>query len=769
MDTRDLSAIGLACLLALAPCARAADAKPGAKPADAAPAAPSGKMVRLEAGQFPMGSDQPKAHWDERPVRTVKITRPLEIGETEVTAEEFKRFRPDFETSKGSEPYAAGMSWHDAVEYCQWLSKQEGVTYRLPTEAEWEFACRSGRLQNMLGGVREWCLDWYGEYAPGEQTDPVGPQTGWAKVVRGGLLDRPVPKPPSPEVTASNRGSVGPAFGYRAGDPNGFGKHPIGFRVVRGEPPQTRAHAVDPPLVSQAVAQSPVHLKQAPDPAKPYFRKRFLLPVPPDDVPREAMDAVGLHPMFQRHNHSPALTVCPNGDVLYVVYSSTREEREPELPLIASRLRFGADEWDFPSPFLDFADLNDHAPLLWTDGSIVRLFWGHPSCLSAFPFQWIESRDNGATWSEVHFPRFTAQAGKFTRQPISTAFRDASGTIYLPSDAVAASSVLWASKDHGATWFDTGGRTTGRHTVFATLKDGGIIGFGGKNSNVDGFMPMVMSADGGKTYTQTKTPFPPQANTQRPTVLRLQSGRLFFACDLQPKGGEPLPGQPRGAMAAVSDDDGKTWHVRRLPGILPHKVDGPSQPTIGYSASAQAPNGMIHLITSMNHPQALHFELNEAWVLAGGASLESDGSLAPDEQITRSAATQVAGAEQAEEKDGAGRVRLSRGGGVADDGRFLLHGPLVAHHPNGQKQWQAEFRLGRKVGLETCWSSDGTKLWERRHRDDGSHVWTQFWPSGKPRWESTWVDLKCHGEATSWDEAGQLVRQRRFVQGKLAE
>ena len=118
-----------------------------------------------------------------------------------------------------------GISWHDAVAYCEWLSKQTGQTYRLPTEAEWEYAARGGKeskgfyyagsneldevgwynenseaktqpvgekkpnelgLYDMSGNVWEWCQDWYGDYPQGTLRDPKGPDTGQYRVLRGG-------------------------------------------------------------------------------------------------------------------------------------------------------------------------------------------------------------------------------------------------------------------------------------------------------------------------------------------------------------------------------------------------------------------------------------------------------------------------------------------------------------------------------------------------------------------------------------------------------
>src|SRR5262249_10428394 len=154
---------------------------------------------------------------------------------------------------------------------------------------------------------------------------------------------------------------------------------------------------------------------QGPPADRPYFRKRALLPIPPDNCPKDAILAAGLHPSFMGHNHSPGLAVCPNGDVLLVIYTSYHEY-EPEVSPIASRLRFGADEWDMPSPMFDFPGVNDHAPLLWNDDGTLRYFWGNPQLKNAYPFQFRTSTDNGATWSEVRFPTFPGKVGPHASQ-----------------------------------------------------------------------------------------------------------------------------------------------------------------------------------------------------------------------------------------------------------------------------------------------------------------------------------------------------------------
>ena len=150
------------------------------------------KMIPLQAGSFTMGSATRDDNWNERPAHKVTISEGFQMSETEVTLEQFRKFRPDFEGTLGCGPYLAGVSWKDAAAFCEWLSKKDGKPYRLPTEAEWEYACRAGTatpfssgdqppapetanawgLKNMHTGVREWCFDRYGEVSPGGAKRP---------------------------------------------------------------------------------------------------------------------------------------------------------------------------------------------------------------------------------------------------------------------------------------------------------------------------------------------------------------------------------------------------------------------------------------------------------------------------------------------------------------------------------------------------------------------------------------------------------------------
>jgi hypothetical protein len=545
------------------------------------------------------------------------------------------------------------------------------------------------------------------------------------------------------------------------------GYHNIGFRVVQAPMPSTKHLAYQASYVQQGVKQNKGMVKNGPDASEPYFRKRYLLPTPPENCDNEEIDAMGMHPSFREHNHSPALEVCPNGDVLMIIYTSYGEY-EPGVSLIASRLRFGADQWDMPARLFDFATVNDHAPMLWTDtrSGIVYCFWGNPRLEGGFPFQWTSSKDSGATWAEVQFPNFMNEIGSHSRQPINTAVRDKNGTLYVASDGDGGESVLWATRDNCRTWYDTMGRTGGRHTTFALLQDGvSILGMGGKNTDINGYMPKSISTDGGKTWQVTKTPFAAQGSNQRPSVLRLQSDRLFFAGDFQdPDGDSPDTITQRGSYAALSDDHGRTWRIKKLIGTQRHeqrdRLGGAE--TIGYSAARQAPNGIIHLITTMNRP-CLHFEMNEAWILAEPAGHKSD------EELMKSTATEIAQVKEYREQYPSGKVKATSYAGIADDGRYLLHGKETWYYENGHKQREANYNLGRKVGIETYWSADGKKLWQWQHNDDGSSVWTQFWPDGQKKAESTWRNFKCEGTATLWDRDGKVTSKMAFANGRKAD
>ncbi|MHC4060246.1 MAG: toxin-antitoxin system YwqK family antitoxin, partial [Planctomycetota bacterium] len=247
---------------------------------------------------------------------------------------------------------------------------------------------------------------------------------------------------------------------------------------------------------------------------------------------------------------------------------------------------------------------------------------------------------------------------------------------------------------------------------------------------------------------------------QRPSLLRLASGRLFFAGDFNRKDLEhPASITEKGSYVAHSDDDGQNWVIKKLPGAQLHEEEPVI--TIGYSVARQGPNGMIHLITSMNE-SALHFTFNEAWLLAKDTRQEKMS----DAELMASTAGSVSRVKAYQENYPDGKKRIEFHGGIGDDGRFLLHGPETWYYPDGTTQRQADYDKGRKVGAEKYLSRDGRKIWIWEHKKDGSSTWTQYWPTGRKKAESTWKDFKCNGMSTVWDRDGDVITSFEFANGK---
>ena len=671
------------------------------------------ELVRIEPGSFETGVDStpfpkeltaaPKGtvydrpaegDYDETPVHKVTIGKPYWIGVTEVTAAVYRQFRPDYKGDTYYAPYANGVSWHDATAFCEWLSKREGKTYRLPTEAEWEYACRAGTrtpfssgarppapetanawgVKNMHTGVAEWCLDWHGLYPRAPQTDPVGPAAGVAKVVRGGGLDyhasgedggKRIPAELAYFARSANRASMAPGLATAKGN--------IGFRVVQAPMPTTAPLPYRTPFFKTAVKQTvPLDLAKGPSPVVPYYRTHPLFPDLNGRDMRQVGWKIGLAPALGAAYHNSAIQELPNGDMLAAYYNTPDYEDDPQQTILVMRRRYGAEDWDMPEPWPVFADCDLAAPVIWNDRGKIWFFFGAPRLLDGPPFQFMTSTDSGANWSEVEFPRLTGDVGYYTPQPIDSIVRASNGEIFIPVDAKGGTSVIFASKDNGRTWFDTGGRTGGRHTTLVIGKDGALVGFGGKNTNIDGFMPVSISRDGGKTWETKATHFMPLGSGQRPSAIRLRSGRLFFVADYN-HGKKYSSGPTRpGSFGALSGDDGATWKTHDLPDVE----------TVGYTTATQGANGVIHVVTSKNKPD-FEIELNEAWVEAEGG--------------TAAASTPAFGSGQYRENYPDGKLKAEWTMGPAG-----LEGTQTFFYPDGAKLWQAGFHQGRRTGAETC-------------------------------------------------------------------
>ena len=189
------------------------------------------RMKLVEAGTFQMGSTE---DYNEQPIHSVTISKDYYMGETEVTQALWKAvtgYSPTSGGSSWSSTYGLGdnypayyISYGAVQSFITELNSLTGENFRMPTEAEWEFAARGGNkskgytysgsntigdvawyddnssktnivktkaanelgIYDMSGNVWEWCSDWYGTYSSSAQTDPTGPTTGSVRVLRGG-------------------------------------------------------------------------------------------------------------------------------------------------------------------------------------------------------------------------------------------------------------------------------------------------------------------------------------------------------------------------------------------------------------------------------------------------------------------------------------------------------------------------------------------------------------------------------------------------------
>ncbi len=178
------------------------------------------EMVAVTGGTFQMGSEAGEA--DENPVHQVTVSA-FAMGKYEVTQAQWQAVMGSKPSNfKGADLPVEIVSWEEAQAFCRELSRMTGKGYRMPTEAEWEYACRAGTkgpyagtlsemawysdnagsrthpvgqkkpnawgLYDMHGNVWEWCQDWYDRsyYSQSSATDPQGPRAGSYRVVRGG-------------------------------------------------------------------------------------------------------------------------------------------------------------------------------------------------------------------------------------------------------------------------------------------------------------------------------------------------------------------------------------------------------------------------------------------------------------------------------------------------------------------------------------------------------------------------------------------------------
>jgi len=713
--------------------------------------APSGmELVWIGPGMFSRGvGDDLKlpdslAEFDEQPQHPVTLASGFYILKDKVSPSQY--------AASGLPGAASDVSWNNAAAFCAWLSQQEGQTYRLPTEAEWEYAYKNPPGLLNVGG-REWVNDWHQLYPHESVTNPAGPAQGILKVIRAGAESR-ISLPP--DATSS-------PWGFAA----------TSFRVVLDAAPAASVPVAPPPFNQAAVKQSPAPALLGPNPSVPYFTVRYALPLPPDNDRSQNGPLTGLDQSVVDHNHSPGFEILPNGDALAVWFSGVNgDEYGAGVRIVQARLRQGAEEFDMPELLYKIKGYNDESPCLWREGTTNWLFVGGRMGLNYVPFKVGVSTNNGVTWA-LHLPYLTGSPnfGAMTAQPINNAFRAPNGAMYLAMDGGGADSFLWRSLDNGITWNDQLGRTSGRHSTIVPLDGAGnLLSYGGKNSQINGYMPQNLSANWGATWNaQTQSPFPELGSNQRPSLWRLANGKLVMVGDSQLRGTSTPPAgwtNGPGAYVAISANNGSTWHIKSLPVTLPHESDKLAG-TLGYATVRQSPNGVIHVLSTMTHP-CLHYEFNEAWVYS------SSGDILPE--------TSGGSIQSFSENYPGGALRATWSARSTPNGRYLLDGLETTYHANGQKEHEATWVSGRRTGTETFWSPEGTKIWSWTHNPAGNtSTWIHYWSNGRKRVESIWNTypaardlparnfrgLVAHGSAYHWNVDGTGRGGYSFSNGTL--
>ena len=207
------------------------------------------KMIRVEAGTFQMGDANGSSF--EKPIHSVTLTSDYYIGETEVTQELWTAVMGDNPSYfKGKKNPVERVNWNDCQVFIKKLNALTGKNFRLPTEAEWEYAARGGKyskgyryagsnnikevawydinseskthpvaqkqpnelgIYDMSGNVEEMCADWYdsGYYSNSPATNPTGPASGSYRVYRGGSW-----RSDAESCRSADRSYCGPLYSY---------------------------------------------------------------------------------------------------------------------------------------------------------------------------------------------------------------------------------------------------------------------------------------------------------------------------------------------------------------------------------------------------------------------------------------------------------------------------------------------------------------------------------------------------------------------------
>lgn len=542
------------------------------------------------------------------------------MSTTEVTNAMYEAFDPQHSTYRGRLNFSSGdneaavwVSWYNATAYAAWLRAQTGIAWRLPTEAEWEFAARGNDsstrysyfwtgdtvpnemqknqkdaglppvhhdaidltvgktaangfgLHDTIGNVEEWVHDWWDWYdgpppsttGPKSSTaaDPTGPVNGTFRVTRGGSHSTLLYY-----LRTANRAAALP-------DERSWY---IGIRLAADTDPETGEAALVDRGADQLHADS--NSRELP-PTAPHgikdIRRAELSPGASSMAPIVTKyvniggDGVTYLP-FAYHNHDPTLVVCPDNSVLTAWFSGDGEIGR-EVGLATARMPAGGSKFPNASVFLDAPDRCQCCPSFFLDPD-SKVLYSFSSMSAAGDYSDIVgvlrwSTDCGLTWNEA--PDIIWPDHGIAHQIVVTTIKNSHGEVLVPADhwgelpyvkkgdqSVIQHAPAGKLADRSAWTVNSTGQTGSHHSSIVELRNGSYVAVG-RGHPINGTMAFSYSVNDAFSWIAHESSFPMIHGGQREVMIRLGAIDQPIMCCSFANDPMPVPSSDGGTFEAT--------------------------------------------------------------------------------------------------------------------------------------------------------------------------------------------------------------------------